>query len=131
MCNDFNEVKEQGCDYPVCLDVGSMFYDEKESEEMSDACRLEVINVVKFSDFMVPAIGRFMDDYFEKEGWELQYVKGDCGCTGYQVFFGSGVQVDNNYEYGFPYLYDCDEVVAFAEYFYIHRSADKGTEDLQ
>lgn len=40
---------------------------------------------------------------------------------GYQVFFGTGVQVDNLYEYGFPYLCDKDELLAFAKKFYIKK----------
>ena len=100
-------------------------------EEVS-ACRMEVIEVVRFSDIMNPAIGAFMDEYFKKEGWELQLVKAYGGNgSGYQVFFGPGVQVDNHYEYGFSYLYELEDVIAFAENFYDSRALKNRKEDLQ
>lgn len=74
--------------------------------------------IVKFSEIMNNVVGNFIDEYYAKEGWELQFIRTADGTTGYQTFFGKGVSVDNNYEYGFPYLYGLDEVIDFAESFY-------------
>lgn len=73
--------------------------------------------VVLFASLLPEPMGTALDGHFKKNGWELQAW--DNGkVQGYQVFFGDGVQVDNSYEYGFPYLYDKDELLAFAEGFY-------------
>ena len=84
-------------------------------------------DVVLFASLLPEPMGSALDDHFKKNGWELQAW--DNGkVQGYQVFFGDGVQVDNSYEYGFPYLYDKDELLAFAEGFYERqvRFADRG-----
>lgn len=86
--------------------------------------RMKVIKAINFTDIVGPRVGNFLDEYFSEKGWELQYVQGYDGAEGYQVFFGKGVQVDNNYEYGFPFLYDLDEVKNFAESFYFRKSIE-------
>ena len=79
--------------------------------------------IILFSSLMSDPAGSAMDLHFEKNGWELQAW--DTGTAqGYQIFFGKGVQVDNNYEYGFPYLYDKEELLEFAEGFYESRVRD-------
>lgn len=70
--------------------------------------------IASFSSLLHNHVGVALDKHFEKNGWILQRSEG-----GYQVFFGKGVQVDNHYEYGFPYLYDQNELIAFANEFYI------------
>lgn len=73
--------------------------------------------VITFASLLPEPVGSKIDLHFKKNGWELQAW--DTGSAkGYQIFFGSGVQVDNNYEYGFPYLYDKEELLAFAQGFY-------------
>ena len=75
---------------------------------------------VLFSSMLPEPMGSALDNHFVKNGWELQaWDSGEA--QGYQVFFGKGVQVDNNFEYGFPYLYDKDELLAFAKGFYESR----------
>lgn len=105
---------------------------EEKTIKEDNTYRMEVIKVVKFADFMNLAIGTFMDEHFKKEGWELQLVKAYGGNgSGYQVFFGPGVQVDNHYEYGFSYLYELEDVIAFAENFYDSRALKNKKEDSQ
>lgn len=71
----------------------------------------------KFSELIPGPIGDNLDLYFNKNGWKLErWEEGDK--AGYQVFFGKNVQVDNQFEYGFPYLFDKDDVIAFANDFY-------------
>lgn len=82
---------------------------------------MNVIQIVKFTDIIGEKYGGFIDTYFAQEGWQLLMVECD-GLGGYQVFFGPGVQVDNNYEYGFPYVFDLAEVKAFAKDFYTKRN---------
>ena len=43
---------------------------------------------------------------FNKNGWNL--LKKVDSETEYQLYFGEGIQVDNMYEYAFPYLLDRD-----------------------
>ena len=83
------------------------------------------INKVSFEELLPGSKGSVLDSYFKKEGWELQLWVTDKS-VGYQVYFGAGVQVDNNFEYGFQYLYDKDEAVAFANDFY-DRKISKGS----
>lgn len=80
---------------------------------------------VKFANMLPGYMGKQLDSHFENNGWQLQ--KWDNGKdVGYQVYFGTGVQVDNLYEYGFPYLYDQEELLLFAESFYDkHIKAEK------
>lgn len=75
------------------------------------------VQPIKFSDLLLGTIGKELDVFFEKNNWELQSWK-NAQTQGYQVFFGEGVQVDNNYEYGFPYLFEKDELIGFANHFY-------------
>lgn len=82
---------------------------------------LDIIERVKFADIIAGEVGIFMDTYFEQEGWELQLVYGANGATGYQTFFGEEVSVDNHYQYGFSYLYDLEDVIAFANDFYAQK----------
>ena len=83
---------------------------------------LDIIDRVKFVDIIAGEVGTFMDAYFEQEGWELQLVYGENGTTGYQTFFGEDVSVDNHYQYGFSFLYDLEDVVAFANDFYARKT---------
>lgn len=77
-------------------------------------------NHISFSSLLPEPMGSALDLHFEKRGWELQAW--DTGnAQGYQIYFGAGVQVDNYYEYGFPYLYDKEELLAFAKAFYESR----------
>lgn len=70
-----------------------------------------------FSQIIPGPLGESMDEYFAKNNWSL--IRRKVGSDiGYQVYFGKGVQVDNLYEYGFPYLYDNEMVISFAEDFY-------------
>lgn len=70
---------------------------------------------IKFTDVFPGIMGEKLDQYFDKQGWKLEYRP---AIVGYQVFFGKGVQVDNNYEYGFPYSYTKEELSVFANYLY-------------
>ena len=59
--------------------------------------------VVLFSSLLPPPTGTQLDELFLKRGWQLQRWVSEGGTPGYQIYFGPGVQVDNHYEYGFPY----------------------------
>lgn len=73
--------------------------------------------VIQFCDLIPGPVGQELDAHFKNKNWELQ--SWDTGSSsGYQVFFGEGVQVDNLFEYGFPYLYEKDELLTFAQDFY-------------
>lgn len=51
-----------------------------------------------------------LDELFKKEKWKLVKAYDDYSKEiGYQLYFGEGIQVDNNYEYGFPYLLNREE----------------------
>ena len=76
---------------------------------------------ISFSSVLPSPIGTQLDALFRQRGWQLQRCTPEGGNSGYQVYFGSGVQVDNHYEYGFPYLYGRDELVAFAYDFYLRQ----------
>lgn len=76
-----------------------------------------VKRVITFSELLGGELGHNLDSYFKNNAWELQEWSSDSK-AGYQVFFGAGVQVDNLYEYGFPYLYDKEEVRSFANNFF-------------
>ena len=61
------------------------------------------IEQISFEELLPSTVGAALDAHFSEQGWELQlWHVGES--SGYQVFFGTGVQVDNLYEYGFPYL---------------------------
>ena len=78
-----------------------------------------------FSELIPGSIGERLDTHFAKRGWKLvTRQSGSDGAAGYQVFFGEGVQVDNRYEYGFPYLYDREELLSFARDFYARIAVD-------
>jgi len=75
------------------------------------------IKKVHFTDIMPHPMGRALDKDFSKRNWTLQlWCNGQT--EGYQVYFGKAVQVDNLYEYGFPHLYEKEDLVAFAENYY-------------
>lgn len=97
-------------------------FDFETIPEGEDSYILDFIRTVKFSEILDSEKGDFIDSVFEEEGWELQLIK-DSDQPYYQVFFGRGVQVDNLYEYGFPHLYELDQVIGFAEDFYIFRKS--------
>lgn len=82
---------------------------------------LKVIRVVKYAEILPGEKGEFLDALFEKEGWQLQLVYGTDGGTGYQLFLGKGVQVDNYWEYAFPHLFELEHVIDHAENFYTYR----------
>lgn len=78
-----------------------------------------------FSELIPGSIGESLDAHFAKRGWKLLTRQtGSDGASGYQVFFGEGVQVDNLYEYGFPYLYDKEELLSFARDFFARIADD-------
>ena len=94
-------------------------YNDFEFSDIADLdAHLEVIKVVSFSEIIAGEIGEYIDTYFDSEGWELQLVCNFHGNRGYQVFFGRDVYVDGYYQYGFPYLFDLNDVVEFALDFY-------------
>ena len=80
--------------------------------------------VVLFSSLLPPPMGTQLDGLFLKRGWQLQRWVSEGGTSGYQIYFGPGVQVDTHYEYGFPYLYDEAELLSFAFGFYIRQIAN-------
>lgn len=71
--------------------------------------------IVSFTTLFPGEMGEKLDEYFSVRGWNLEYRP---AVAGYQVFFGKGVQVDNQYEYGFPYSYCREELTAFATRLY-------------
>ena len=78
------------------------------------------IKTVKFSQLLPDPIGSALDTHFQRNGWELQLWSND-EYSGYQVFFGKGVQVDQHMEYGFPHLYETEDLLAFSQAFYDSR----------
>lgn len=80
--------------------------------------------VVLFSSLLPPPMGTQLDELFQKRGWQLQRWVSEGGAPGYQIYFGPGMQVDNHYEYGFPYLYAEAELLSFAHSFYIRQMAN-------
>lgn len=47
-----------------------------------------------------------IDKFFSENKWELlKTISKEDTKDYYQIYFGKNVQVDNNYEYGFPYLF--------------------------
>lgn len=77
--------------------------------------------VVHFSSLLPPPMGTRLDALFHQHSWQLQRWVTEEGTLGYQIYFGAGVQVDNHYEYGFPYLYEEAELLSFAHGFYIRQ----------
>ena len=67
-----------------------------------------IIHKIKFSDLIPSTVGKRLDQYFEKNGWV-------------QVYFGERVQVDNQFEFGFSYLYSREETISFARIFHNDR----------
>jgi hypothetical protein len=97
-------------------------YSDIETEIFDELLQPKVIRIVKFSEIMEGEKGEYIDKILEEEKWELQILQnGDC--EGYQLFLGEGIQVDNQFEYGFPHLYELDDVLAFAEQFYDYRKS--------
>lgn len=85
---------------------------------------LRLVKRVTFTELIEDArIGPAVDRYFERHGWDLRIVRtvSKTAEEGYQVYFGKGVQVDNNFEYGFPYLYEEADVIAFAKIFFVDK----------
>lgn len=84
------------------------------------------IKPIRFSDVFPGATSDALDAHFKEQGWELQVWDTASG-PGYQVYFGEGVQVDNLYEYGFPHLFEKEDLRAFAENFYAVQLACRST----
>ena len=80
--------------------------------------------VVLFSSLLPTPMGTQLDELFHQRSWQLQRWVSEEGTPGYQVYYGPGVQVDNHYEYGFPYLYEEAELLSFAFGFYIRQIAN-------
>ncbi|WP_432353273.1 hypothetical protein [Anaerotruncus rubiinfantis] len=80
-----------------------------------------IIHKIKFSDLIPSTVGKRLDQYFEKNGWVLQQWLEDGQPPGYQVYFGERVQVDNQFEFGFSYLYSREETISFARIFHNDR----------
>ncbi len=63
-----------------------------------------------------------LKNIFEKEKWKLiKSIDEFSKEVGYQLYFGEKVQVDNNYEYGFPCLLNKDETYKELERFISYR----------
>lgn len=82
--------------------------------------------IILFASLLPPPMGTQLDALFRQRGWQLQRWVPEGNAPGYQVYFGPGVQVDNHYEYGFPYLYDEVELLSFAHGVYIRQMASSG-----
>ena len=80
-----------------------------------------IIHKIKFSDLIPSTVGKRLDQYFEKNGWVLQQWLEDGQPPGYQGYFGERVQVDNQFEFGFSYLYSREETISFARIFHNDR----------
>lgn len=106
----------------VRLDDGSEF-EVLDKNLVSEQSQKYAVRTVKFSSLCPEPVGSGIDQHFENNNWKLLCFDKD-DFTGYQVFFGEDVQVDNNYEYGFPYLYEEDELLAFANEFYENKVRD-------
>ena len=53
-----------------------------------------------------------LDAYLAINGWQLQaWLDENHHLVGYQLYYGEGVQVDNQYEYGFPHLLDLEDLI--------------------
>ena len=51
-----------------------------------------------------------LQKYFDKNKWSLiKNNEKEDKCDYYQIYFGNNVQVDNNYEYGFPFSYNRED----------------------
>lgn len=89
---------------------------------------LDVIRTVKYAEILPGEKGLFLDTICEKEGYELQLIKGYKSTIGYQLLVRGDEGDDDNWEYEFPYMYELDEVIAHAESFYDFRKplADAG-----
>lgn len=75
------------------------------------------ILTTSFRELVPEEIAKALDNHFVRNGWVLQRWVTNAE-NGYQIYFGKDVQVDNYYEYGFPYLYDREEAREFALRFY-------------
>ena len=67
---------------------------------------------VRFTDIAQADPGRaaMLDKHFELNSWQLQrWENGES--SGYNIYFGEGVQVDNHYEYLSPYLLEEGELL--------------------
>lgn len=49
-----------------------------------------------------------LNDLFIEKGWNLIFINNE-NHKHYQLYFGKNVQVDNMYEYAFPYAFDYEE----------------------
>ena len=97
-------------------------YCNVETEASNKLSCPQMIRIVKFSEIIEGEVGEYIDRILEEEKWELQYLQNG-ESEGYQLFLGEGVYVDNRFEYGFPYLYELDDVISFAEHFYEYRQS--------
>ena len=98
------------------LEVLENWLDEMKEAYVSKAIGQQM-RVCSFSEVVLGNMARALDEHFDKNGWVLLKTTDD-DKDGFQVYFGEGVQVDNSFEFGFPYLYDREEVTGFAEHFY-------------
>ena len=49
-----------------------------------------------------------LNDLFIEKGWNLIFINNENG-KDFQIYFGKNVQVDNMYEYAFPYAFNYEE----------------------
>lgn len=67
------------------------------------------IRTIKFSDIIPDKTSEKLDCFLEMNGWQLQEWTRK-GFLGYNIFYGKGTQVNNRFEYEFPYLFSKDEL---------------------
>ena len=84
----------------VKVEFISVSWEEIPKKDISPRC-------ITFSSLFPDDMGKELDQYFSDHNWKLEYCP---AISGYQVFFGTGIQVDNQYEYGFPYSYSKEEL---------------------
>ena len=73
----------------------------------------------KFCDLGENNLFAALDCFFAKQEWQLVFIENeDYDSSGYQVFFGNGIKVDNLFEYAFPCLLDKDCLIEWAQNFY-------------
>jgi len=68
------------------------------------------IRAIKFADIIANKTSKKLDCFFEMNGWQLQEWSRD-GFLGYNIFYGKGIQVNNRFEYEFPYLFSKEELI--------------------
>lgn len=84
--------------------------------------KLDYISVNLLSEFKDLNNVLFLDYILKKEKWKLiKNINKYSGEVGYQLYFGKGIQVDNNYEYGFSHLLDKENTYKELERFINYR----------